>query len=94
MILSFHRSSNCTRSSSHIHYNSKSSVLFALVCKTKITFSVLFYRKVSEMEEDNHEKQLDDGGSSSFFKTCFNALNAFSGELLLVDAFYIFTRQI
>ncbi|KAF2533532.1 hypothetical protein F2Q70_00032032 [Brassica cretica] len=31
------------------------------------------------MEEDNHEKQLDDGGSSSLFKTCFNALNAFSG---------------
>ncbi|CAH8289834.1 unnamed protein product, partial [Eruca vesicaria subsp. sativa] len=30
------------------------------------------------MEEDNHEKQLDDGGSSSLFKTCFNALNAFS----------------
>ncbi|KAJ4888188.1 Aa_trans domain-containing protein [Raphanus sativus] len=37
------------------------------------------YRKVSAMEEDNHEKQLDDGGSSSLFKTCFNALNAFSG---------------
>lgn len=31
------------------------------------------------MEEDNHEKQLDDGGSSSLFKTCFNALNALSG---------------
>ncbi|ESQ32604.1 hypothetical protein EUTSA_v10004328mg [Eutrema salsugineum] len=31
------------------------------------------------MEEDNHEKQNDNGGSSSFFKTCFNALNALSG---------------
>ncbi|KAH0849222.1 hypothetical protein HID58_091466 [Brassica napus] len=30
------------------------------------------------MEEDNQEKQLEDGGSSSLFKTCFNALNAFS----------------
>lgn len=36
-------------------------------------------RKLLAMEEDNHEKQLDDGGSSSLFKTCFNALNALSG---------------
>ncbi|KAG7563978.1 Amino acid transporter transmembrane domain [Arabidopsis suecica] len=31
------------------------------------------------MEEDNQERQRDNVGTSSFFKTCFNALNALSG---------------
>ncbi|CAN7045011.1 unnamed protein product [Brassica rapa subsp. trilocularis] len=39
----------------------------------------MYRKKLSAMEEDNQEKQLEDGGSSSLFKTCFNALNAFSG---------------
>jgi len=45
------------------------------------------------MEEDNQEIQRDNVGSSSFFKTCFNALNALSGSYFLFGSIDLFINE-